>query len=433
MPEFTFIKETKIIEVGIADAEVSVQQIYNACRDFEDENHNMEMYKLVDGSGKEELGSGVKVGITVKLIDWKLKFADRPPPDFVVCDVSGGNLVCYDTVQAKFVNPIEPAAYVTVTKTSSSSATLQDLEAVQYASFQNAVWIDAVNGQSGVAYPVGTAEYPVDNLTDAKIVAQERGFHRMCIVGSFAFQATDDIEGFDIMGENAQHSAITIASGCSTKDSRFDNVFMSGVLSGGGTCFHRCELGDLSGLQGTLWNCIISGNLVLAGTPSDIVMMIECYLGTQFVGLFEIDMGGDGCALGMRAFTGGLRIKNKSGASKVAIDFVSGRLELMDTVTAGTFFIRGVGEITKNESTGCTFHTNPLTQAIKTETDKIAGIDANILDILSYTDFINEIEGGKWEIAGDEMIFYKADNVTEIARFTITRDAEGNPIMRTRV
>lgn len=432
MPDFKFIKETKIIEVGIADTEVTVQQLYDACRDFEDENYNMEMYKVVDGSGKEELGASVRVGITIKLIDWKLKFADRPPPDFVVCDVSGGNLVCYDTVQAKYVNPIEPAAYVTVTKTSSSSATLQDLEAVQYASFQNAIWIDVVNGQSGVVYPIGTVEYPVDNLADAKIIAQERGFHRMCIVGNYDFQATDDIEGFDIMGENAQHTVITVASGCSTIDTRFDNVFMSGVLSGAGACFHRCELGDLSGLQGTLWNCIISGNLALAGTPSDIVMMIECYLGTQGVGLFEIDMGGDGPALGMRAYTGGLRIKNKSGAAKVAIDFVSGRLELMNTVTAGTFFIRGVGEITVNNSTGCTFHTDPLTQTIKTETDKIAGIDANILDILSDTAFISEIEGGKWEISGDEMIFYKADNVTEIARFTIARDANNNPIMRTR-
>lgn len=78
--------------------------------------------------------------------------------------------------------------------------------------------------------------------------------------------------------------------------------------------------------------------------------------------------------------------------------------------------------------------------AIKAETDGISALDdkveaigLNILDILSDMGFIKDIEGGKWEIDGDEMVFYKADNTTEIARFTIARDVNNNPIMRTRL
>lgn len=63
---------------------------------------------------------------------------------------------------------------------------------------------------------------------------------------------------------------------------------------------------------------------------------------------------------------------------------------------------------------------------------KLENINDNILSILSDTGFIKDISGGKWEIAGNEMIFYKSDNITEIARFDITRDAKNNPIMRTR-
>ena len=63
---------------------------------------------------------------------------------------------------------------------------------------------------------------------------------------------------------------------------------------------------------------------------------------------------------------------------------------------------------------------------------KLENINDNVLSILSDIGFTKDIAGGKWEISGEEMIFYKADNVTEVARFTISRDAKDNPIMRTR-
>ena len=48
------------------------------------------------------------------------------------------------------------------------------------------------------------------------------------------------------------------------------------------------------------------------------------------------------------------------------------------------------------------------------------------MDIKSFTEFIDNIEGGRWKIISNQMIFYKADNVTEIARFNLL-DSDGNP------
>lgn len=50
---------------------------------------------------------------------------------------------------------------------------------------------------------------------------------------------------------------------------------------------------------------------------------------------------------------------------------------------------------------------------------------------------IYDIQFGRWRIVGDQMIFYKEDNSTEVARFNLFDDA-GNPTMdavfeRTRV
>lgn len=51
--------------------------------------------------------------------------------------------------------------------------------------------------------------------------------------------------------------------------------------------------------------------------------------------------------------------------------------------------------------------------------------------------FIKSIEGGRWKIINNQMIFYKNDNVTEVARFNLLdKDglpAEKNVMERTRV
>jgi hypothetical protein len=41
-------------------------------------------------------------------------------------------------------------------------------------------------------------------------------------------------------------------------------------------------------------------------------------------------------------------------------------------------------------------------------------------------EFNKDIEGGKWEIVNNQMIFYKEDNTTEVARFNLF-DSAGNP------
>ena len=48
--------------------------------------------------------------------------------------------------------------------------------------------------------------------------------------------------------------------------------------------------------------------------------------------------------------------------------------------------------------------------------------------ITTDVSFIKSIEGGRWKIVSDQMVFYKDDNVTEVARFDLF-DETGNPSM----
>jgi len=129
--QYNYDKIKRIIEIPLPETEVTIQDLINDIRDFEDEVIGIDIYKIADASGKEALGGGVEVGITLKLIDWKLKFADRPGPNWVNCNVRGGNLVAVEidstTGAETYVIPIEPSSFVTVSLTASSSATLQDL------------------------------------------------------------------------------------------------------------------------------------------------------------------------------------------------------------------------------------------------------------------------------------------------------------------
>ena len=111
----------RIIEVAAPSTELTVQDLYDTLRDKAASSEAIDEPEIIDGSGKEVLSETEAVGLTVKLLNAKVKFADRTSP--TDCDISGGNLVALD-VNGGPMNPIQYAPYVTVTYAKSSSATL---------------------------------------------------------------------------------------------------------------------------------------------------------------------------------------------------------------------------------------------------------------------------------------------------------------------
>ena len=125
-----FQKTNRIIFIEAPATEVTVQELLTAIRDYEDSTPGMDIYKIADASGKESLGGGISVGITLKLLNWTLQFEARPGPDWVECSVTGGNLVAVGADLITFNSPITPSAYVSVTITSSASATIAELQII---------------------------------------------------------------------------------------------------------------------------------------------------------------------------------------------------------------------------------------------------------------------------------------------------------------
>jgi len=68
----------RIIEVLAPTTDVTVQEIVNAVRNWEDDNLSYD--PLISAAGKEALGGGVTVGITATLQNARLMFTSRTTP-----------------------------------------------------------------------------------------------------------------------------------------------------------------------------------------------------------------------------------------------------------------------------------------------------------------------------------------------------------------
>jgi len=352
MATLTFDKISRVITVDAPDTEITVQSLLDQIRDWEDELENMDLYKVCDASGKEALGGGVKVGITVTLIDWHITFEARTGPGYTLCSISGGNLVTLISSTGIYENPITPSAFVTITLTSSSSATLQELSSIQHSSFSGGVTVDVTSSYTGTSFPIGTGLQPVNNIPDAMAIAQDRGFGQLFIVGSITLTTGDNLSGMLVTGQDQILTEITIEAGAGVSNCKFQNSYISGVLDGGNIIM-MCRVGDISYVNGYIWQCLMDhGTITLGGTQDATFMNCWSTAGDISAGKFTIDMGGTGQSLAVRGYAGGIKLTNCTDATnKASLDFSSGAVEIDSTISAGTIKVRGSVQITDN-STG---------------------------------------------------------------------------------
>ncbi len=300
---------------------------------------------------------------------------------------------------------------------------VQQLAEIEYASFGGGVHIDVSSSYAGTNYPVGTPQAPVNNLADAKLIATERGFNTIHLIGDIEFTNGDVVDAYDIYGEGHSLSSLTFSGDVSADDTIIRNSTVKGALDGNDMHFYNCHVEDLDGLSGMLIDCQLMGDIVLTG-PED-VQFINCVSAVPGTGTPVVDMGGSGRGLGVRAYAGGLKLINLSGNENISVDFVSGQLKLDSTISAGTIVVRGAGIITEEFSTG----TATVVDSGLTNPEHVADhVWAHADGILtaSGVETIRKIEVGRWKIESNQMIFYEADNTTEIMRFDLFDEA-GDP------
>ena len=232
---------------------------------------------------------------------------------------------------------------------SANSAGLVQTREIEYSAFQNQVTIDVLNGTSGTIYPIGTIQSPVNNLTDAKLIASVRGINSLFIIGDATFDATADFAGFHITGHSLHDSTVTIEPDANVEHCEFRDCIVTGTLDGG-NILERCSISDLNYVNGLIIECLLNpGTITLApDLENNAAHFLNCWSGVPGLSTPTIDMGGNGPALGMRGYNGGIRLINKTGTEAVSIDLNSGQVILDSTIANGTIVVRGVGMLTNN-------------------------------------------------------------------------------------
>jgi hypothetical protein len=122
MATLTFFKTEKVIQVDAPQSTVTCQDLINQIRIYEENLNNLDYPLIANAYGKQALGGGSYIGITLELVnDWRIAFEARSGPDTIACTVSGGNLVALNQYGN---NPLKATAFTQVNIAQSSSPTI---------------------------------------------------------------------------------------------------------------------------------------------------------------------------------------------------------------------------------------------------------------------------------------------------------------------
>jgi hypothetical protein len=205
------------------------------------------------------------------------------------------------------------------------------------------VWVDVVSGTSGTAFPQGTPKAPVNNLADAKTIADRQYIERIHIHGDATMNQTFEDYLFVAHGTN---TASIDLNGQTITGCRFERL---GIIGPGTGHFNAvdCELlSGFTGINANLENCIVAGTFTVAAGQT--FNADRCTSPTGCV----VNLNGDGVC-GFANFSGiitAMNMTNAAGQFGVTGYYI---LNLLSSLTAGNVFVAGVG-IINDSSAGAT-------------------------------------------------------------------------------
>lgn len=455
---YTQTLSPRVAEIAAPSTEIVMQDYVDTTRVEEARFRSMGFPALISASGKQDLGGGTLVAITVQEENLQLAFQPRFTPavtgtvttgsgppnllgrvtftdtaaDFVTANVqpgsyminwtkqsvtdvvrvvdsdtletrapqngsddewtigdsyslwnitqvrtSGGNLVAVDENGAS-ISAILPTWGTQVILTTSSSATIQELEDIQFASYNNGVTIDLANktgkATSGTVFPAGTLRQPSDNWTDTLAIANEVGLSKFYVLGDATIPLVLDFTDFVFEGESRGKTTLTILDGSLLNGSEFVSATLTGTFTSGNKVELRdCEIDMLSNIYGSLYDCGMEGtNSLVSGVKTEIVRGYSEVAGGAATNILDIN----NAELFIRDYQGGIELRGKNGISPVSIDMSSGQVIVNDNNSAGEITLRGIAKWT-NESTYAG------TTTIQNEMINLNSIPASVWNALS--------------------------------------------------
>lgn len=211
------------------------------------------------------------------------------------------------------------------------------------------IYIDTTNGVSGTALGVGSPVNPVNNLADARTIADRENLQAYVIVASTIILTQNHLAWTFIGKNNGQVSL----AGYDVSGSDFKSCGISGIMVAPSVAcnFFACTLNGVTNVSGTAVDCLFEGTIVLSGEL--VVKASSCNVDEPNHSIFDVDHGGSGAKdLRISQWSGGIEIVDVGTGSVVTVDTVSGHVVLDPTITGGIVTVRGVGRLSDNSAGG---------------------------------------------------------------------------------
>ncbi|MEA3390569.1 MAG: hypothetical protein U9R64_15015, partial [Pseudomonadota bacterium] len=216
----------------------------------------------------------------------------------------------------------------------------------------NTIYFDTSSGITGTGFPNGTRSSPVDNITDARAIAVARNIEKIHVHGSITLN--DNFDGFSFESDNPLHGSITL-NNQSIANCSFNKLSITGQANGNAQ-YRDCRMQACTDLSGGMVNSRLTDNISIKAGATCHAKNVS----TAGVTPINIDMSGTGTSFQGVPLNGQITIKNLEHSSSWIIIIGTNNIILDSSITAGTVFVAGGGNLTDN-STSITNLVNNLT------------------------------------------------------------------------
>lgn len=343
---------TLIQEIPTEIRELPLNQFRQDLKDLEDDVEGMTFLDTHSHNTEVLLGGIVYARVITIINGYTITFEDGQ----YAVNLIGANSNVGDNIN---VNQVSVR--------SANSAGLISNQAVEYSSFQGGVTIDINSSYSGVTFPIGTPQQPVNNLEDAHFIMSFRGFDKMFFLSDWTFPSDTYMIDHEIYGQGSHKTVITFEEGCVLGGVEAFDCTVTGFETGI-VAFKNCLIKDLgsiglipSSVDVIIQSCYLEGTISLPSNYSGTLTAVDCWTVPDILGLPPvIDMGNSNASLQVRNWSGALKVTNCTNESDIRIFLATGEVILDSTVTAGNFLVSGVGTLDNNSTSTTSLNTDAL-------------------------------------------------------------------------
>jgi hypothetical protein len=274
---------------------------------------------------------------------------------------SGGRIILESTVTG---GNLRFAGIINLVNNSTGAAVVDDSQVIypeylQLVAFNQEVHIDSAEGFPGTKFPIGTSQYPVNNIEDAKVIAQARGIRTFTIRGVLELVNTD-ISDYMFLGENNINSSLILnGTGNLTVKTTFKNLQLIGTVNGYISA-ESCLLTSVSEVGSSEFpslfrDCILSADyLTLPALKLKTIVdgysihLVNCASGSAGPLPSTIDFNNSNSPIAFRKYGGSLTVKNITGNTDNTFEFSQGEMTIDSSCTSGNIRLGGIYKVNNN-------------------------------------------------------------------------------------